>query len=306
MKKIGIFSLGARRENFMIAHATELSKCKYDNFHFYILSNGIDENSKEKIKSLLKDKVSFYYFDPKHMLNYMMKVVFAINQGHEYSIKHDEDCFMVADAWDKFFKNIEDMQDDDLITTGALSTGIPTVEMFLNNHTPEIKNDLYTMFNNIKLNYHGADYTSLNKQREFWSSEEFYTDVKNFDHFYKGIHPVRVSFECQKKINDYVVDNFELTMKLKDKEIIKDKNIFPYYCNSIFGIKTENWKKIVSSKELFVDNFDEVPLNRFRIQNNMNIIFDTGIPIIHTMYNWCSDFEYEKTLIQKIINKVTL
>lgn len=306
MKKIGIFCLGARRENFILAHAHELSKCKYDNFHFYILSNGMDSSLTNKIKLYLGDKVSIYVFDRNHMLNYMMKVVFALNQNHEYSIKHDEDCFMTTDSWDQFFSNIENLKDDDLLTTGAISTGIPTVEFFLQHHGEKIKNELYSMFNETKLTDHGADYRSLNENLPEWDPDRFYFKVKNFNHYYKGIHPVRVRFDCQKKINDYILDNFESVMKPKETNIIKDNSKYPYFCNNIFGIKTQNWKNIVSDNSLFVDNFDEVAINKYRERHNMNFVFDVGIPIIHTMYNWSPEFEYEKNLIEKIINKTIL
>lgn len=306
MKKIGIFCLGARRENFILAHAHELSKCKYNNFHFYVLCNKLDQLTKEKIEYYLKDKVSFYYFDPNHMLNYLMKVVFALNQNHEYSVKHDEDCFMVSEAWDRFFQNIENMEENDLITTGAISTGIPTVEFFLQNHTPSIKTELYSMFNKTKLGNHGADYSSLNENLDEWDSDKFYSKVKNFNHYYKGIHPVRVEFQCQKRINDYAVENFENVMSPKNSHLIKDNEKYPYFCNNIFGIKTNNWKKIISDRSLFVDNFDEVAINKYRENNKMNFVFDIGLPIIHTMYNWSPDFKYENDLIDKIINKVIL
>jgi hypothetical protein len=35
-----------------------------------------------------------------------------------------------------------------------------------------------------------------------------------------------------------------------------------------------------------------------------NFVFDTGIPIIHTMYNWSPEFAYEKDFIQNIMRKV--
>jgi hypothetical protein len=305
MKKIGVFCLGSRRENFILAHAHELSKCKYDNYHFYVLSNGIDSSIREKIESYLGDKVSFYYFDRSHILNYMMKVVFALNQNHEYSVKHDEDCFMLSESWDRFFYNIESMGENDLLTTGAISSGIPTVEMFLEIHAPSIKSELYSMFNETKLGDHGADYRSLNEDLPEWDSDRFYNKVKHFDHYYKGIHPVRVRFDCQKKINDHILENFTSVMIPKDATVIKDNTKYPYFCNNIFGMNTIHWKNIVSDRSLFVDNFDEVAINKYRERHNMNFVFDTGIPIIHTMYNWSPEFEYENDLIQQILNKVT-
>lgn len=304
MKKIGIFCLGTRRVEFAVAHAYELAKCKYDNFQFYLLGNEMDQSVRDAITSILGDRASIYEFDSRNSYNYMMKVVFALNQNHEFSIKHDEDCFMKAESWDKLFSNMENMTSDDLLCTGAISSGIPTVEMFLENHTPEIKDEVYDMFKNIKLGHHGADYTTLNYDYETWNPDIFYERVKNFDHYYKGIHPIRIDFPSLKKMNDYILEHFDAVMSLKDKPIIRDNSKYPYFCNNIFGIRTDDWKKVVSSRELYVDNFDEVTLNRYRTLMGKNFVFDTGIPIIHTMYNWSPEFVYEKEFIQNIMRKV--
>jgi len=304
MKKIGIFCLGTRRVEFIIAHAYALSKCKYDDYHFYLLGNETPDPIRDLIKQILGDKVSIYEFDSRNNYNYMMKIIFALDKNHEFSIKHDEDCFMTTESWDKFFNNIENMESNDLMTTGAISSGIPTVEMFIENHAPEIKEKVYEIFKNVKLANHGADYTSLNYDYKDWDSDIFYERVTNFDHYYKGIHPIRVNFEALKIINDHIIQNFDKVMSLKSCPVIKDNCKYPYFCNNIFGIRTEDWKKIVSSRELYVDNFDEVPLNKYRILHNKNFVFDTGIPIIHTMYNWSPEFVYEKDFIQNVMKLV--
>jgi hypothetical protein len=211
---------------------------------------------------------------------------------------------MTTESWDKFFKNIENMESNDLMTTGAISSGIPTVEMFIENHAPEIKEKVYEIFKNVKLANHGADYTSLNYDYTNWDPNIFYERVTNFDHYYKGIHPIRVNFEALKIINDHILENFDKVMSLKSCPVIKDNCKYPYFCNNIFGIRTEDWKKIVSSRELYVDNFDEVPLNKYRLLHNKNFVFDTGIPIIHTMYNWSPEFVYEKDFIQNVMKLV--
>jgi hypothetical protein len=74
MKKIGIFCLGTRRVEFIVAHAHALSKCKYDDYHFYLLGNEIPDPIRDVIKQILGDKVSIYQFDPRNNYNYMMKI----------------------------------------------------------------------------------------------------------------------------------------------------------------------------------------------------------------------------------------
>lgn len=308
MKKIGIFCLGARRENFVVAHANELSKCKYDDFHFYLMSNNLNSDDEEKINALLKDKVSILRFDPRNSLNYMMKIVSACNiaveKDHQFCVKHDEDCFMTSESWDKFFYGLESMQDDELVYSGVISSGVPTVDLFLEHHAPAIKEKLGEMFKNTKLGLHVVDYDSLNDEYpNGWNTDIFYEKLRNFHHYYKGIHPVRVNFDALKAINDYILDNYKEVMSAKEKPIIRDAEYYPYFCNSLNGIRTKDLINIVSDRSLFVDAFDEVPMNRYRQINNKKFVFDCGIPIIHTMYNWSPNFEYEKDLINTLIQK---
>jgi hypothetical protein len=64
-----------------------------------------------------------------------------------------------------------------------------------------------------------------------------------------------------------------------------------------------DWKTIVARRDLFVDPFEEVPLNRYRHETKRNMVMDTGIPILHTMYNWSQNWEYENNLIERLIKE---
>jgi hypothetical protein len=300
MKKIGIFCLGTRRPALWEAHARELSKCDYDDFHFYLLIDDIAEEYAKSIVDLLPGKVTIVAQFPKTPTNYLTKLATAVNQGHEYSVKHDEDSIMTSAGWDRFFSLIESMTDDDAFCTGAISNGIPTTELFIENHIPSAQEKLYSIFANLKLTDHGADYRTLNIDSQTWDSDAFYKRVSEFNHHYKGIHPVRVSFEAVKIINDEILKNFKKVMKPKHREIIRDAIKYPYLCNNIFGIKTKDWVTILKDGSLYVDNFDEVPINKFRHNTKRNLVIDTGLPIIHTMYNWTPNWEYEKELIENI------
>jgi hypothetical protein len=195
----------------------------------------------------------------------LTKLATAVNQGHEYSVKHDEDSIMTSAGWDRFFSLIESMTDDDVFCTGAISNGIPTTELFIENHIPSAQEKLYSIFANLKLTDHGADYRTLNIDSQTWDSDAFYKRVSEFNHHYKGIHPVRVSFEAVKIINDEILKNFKKVMKPKHREIIRDAIKYPYLCNNIFGIKTKDWVTILKDGSLYVDNFDEVPINKLAL-----------------------------------------
>ena len=58
--------------------------------------------------------------------------------------------------------------------------------------------------------------------------------------------------------------------------------------NEIRGLrgKTETYKKIVEDSSLFVDKFDEVPVNKFRERHNLNMVFIKNSFGVHPSYNW--------------------
>jgi len=231
----------------------------------------------------------------------MEKVNFALNRNHEFSIKMDEDCFMLSSSWDRFFSLIENMTNKDLFCSGAISNGIPSCDMFIRNFIPQASQELSRMFSETRFSNMGlgVDYSSLNSNEE-WNPSSFYRKVKQINHYYKGIHPVRVNFASARKINDFILSDPIKSMTPIEAEIIKDVEQYPYFCNSFFGIRTEDWKTIVSRTDLFVDPFEEVPLNRYRTETKRNMVLATGIPILHTMYNWSTDSHYEANLIREM------
>ena len=74
---------------------------------------------------------------------------------------------------------------------------------------------------------------------------------------YKGIHPVRVSDELQSLLIDLVLKYKDKLFRKMDYELFYN-NDRPYFCNKVYMIKTETYKKIIEDSSLFVDKFDEV------------------------------------------------
>ena len=301
MEKIGIFFLGQRRLNFLECHLNQISKTKYKNFHFYVLANDINKDHYLLVKKYLPNNSSVVSnFDQKN--NYMDKIIFAIGRNHPFSIKMDEDCLLTPESWDKFFSLIENMQEEDLFCTGAISNGIPSCDFFIKNFIPNAVEELSNLFCNTTFRQMGGvDYSQLNGNcSSKWDPDKFYKNVWKINHHYMGIHPVRVNFTASKRINDHILMNLNKSMYPIESEIIRDSSKYPYFCNSFFGIKTSDWNEIVSRNDLFVDEFEEVPLNKFRHEKNKNMVLDTGIPILHTMYNWSQNWSYENELIKKL------
>lgn len=299
-EKIGIVCVATRRLSLMFTHAAQLAKCKYRDFHFYLLADSIPQEILSWVTSQLpKNSTIVFGIFPNTDDNYMSKIRYGLSQGHEYCVKMDEDAILTADGWDKFFNLIESMGDDDLFCTGAISNGIPTCDLYINNYLLKYKPIIDNMFSLTR--FGNPLYHQLNSQNvEPWNTEEFYKKVWGLNTHFKGIHPVRVNFLANKFMNDKIMENFPSTMKPIDSEVIRDNSKYPYFCNNIFGIRTKEWQDLLSRKDLFVDAFDEVVLSRYRNEKKKNMVIDTGIPILHTMYNWAMEWDYENKLIDQI------
>lgn len=317
MKKIGIFCLTLGSEDnrgrlpLILKNLKEIKNCTFNDYHFYILSNNLNKNFIDESYDILKNNITVVNNFTQDN-NYLNKIYFALDKNHEFSIKMDDDTLLIGESWDRFFELVLEMTDDDLFCTGNITSGIPTCDTYISNFLNKDDNiKLKKLFYNTDISFNlVADYSELNnckiEMNGLWDENIFYKYVKNFKHYYKGIHPIRVSFENTKELNDCITKYLPQSLTYKKLNKIKDcgDGIYPYFCNNFFGIKTKNWKSIVDNKSLYVDIFDEVPLNRYREITNKNMIIDLGLPILHTVYNWVTIPEYEKNFIETVLNKL--
>jgi hypothetical protein len=279
---------------------------------FYYVFSLIKELAKlrDETKSIIKINLLFSHIDNEVMRirdlfqernieaelfginggDYMAKVNTAItNTQTDFFVKLDEDVFLSSDVWEYFFNNYEKLNDSNVaFMTPILSTGIPTTDSFIEQFfKEEDKKKIYDIF--LKVTFGeiwGVDYSILNKftiQASKWDSKAFYKEVANINHFYKGIHPVRLSSEAQIFITDYIINNIHKLFENKDLSISKEK--FPYLCNNIVMLKTDTFKKIVDDKSLFKDGFDEVPINLYMQNNNLNMLIINNGFGVHPSYN---------------------
>ena len=146
----------------------------------------------------------------------------------------------------------------------------------------------------LKTNFYnrdGAVYEFLNKHTlnaSKWNKDAFFESVKFMNHHYKGIHPIRMNIESLNFLNNYIIQNKNRFMKDNELSIIDNDNS-PYLCNSIFCIKTETYKSIITDNTLYVDPFEEVPLNKYSWRHNMNHLFVKNGYAIHMYYNWSNN-----------------
>jgi len=226
--------------------------------------------------------------------NYMLKILTGIDSYSEYSIKLDEDIFLSTAVWDFFLDNIDILENEtNLFLSPILNNGIPSVDLFIDQFcNAEEKQILNKIFLRTSLpSIWGADYSKLENhttKAHHWSSENFYNEVAKINHYYKGVHPVRFSADAQNYILDVVLKRFDKILNCSNMSFFYDKK--PYFCNSVFGIKTETWHKIVNDKSLFKDEFEEVPLNLYREENNLSMVFINNGFGVHPSYNTINVF----------------
>lgn len=128
--------------------------------------------------------------------DYMQKIHNATNSSSKYSMKIDEDIFINHHTLRYMIQNLSVLDSGDILAiTPALSTGIPTVEMFIEDvFTEDEKNKVFDMFCKTYIpNIWGVDYSSLNSNYSKWDTEDYYRKVSAIPHHFKGIHPLRVS-----------------------------------------------------------------------------------------------------------------
>jgi hypothetical protein len=253
--------------------------------------------------------------------NYMAKVEYALSQDTKYSVKLDEDCFIGNHVWDYMIENVKVLDsDDNFILAPLLSNNIPLVDRFIESFVTDesVKEQIYSDFlkRNMPNGLWGVDYSPLNEytlQARSWDSNAFYEGVSKINHYYKGIHPIRICAEAQIILNEYIISNFDRITDKQDYSI--EEFTCPYYTNSVFMNKTEDWRKVVMTPGS--DGFDEVPFNNFKNTHNKKTFYVGNGFSIHLTYNtihnssyscWnigmANGLEYEINLLKEINSKL--
>jgi hypothetical protein len=235
--------------------------------------------------SILGLSIYMLCMDISYGKTYMDKIKFFLESECEYSCSMDDDILISNFLWDYIIENISILDDpSNLFISPLISNGIPTVDIFLNDFCNDTdRNNLYEIFKNTEIkNIWGVDYSSLNYHKDDWTLE-FYNKVAKISHYYKGIHPVRVSNHAHKELARIICEN--------SNKIIEDNNFrfesykFPYFCNSFYFIKTETWKRVIYNQNIIRDLYDEVPLNLYREHNDLNMVFVRNGFCVHMAYN---------------------
>lgn len=304
----------------ILAHNSERGEYTKKSIEFL---SKIKEENKSKIKFIISFSRSYnpgYLEQFKNILNstgieflflesngpYMEKIYHFIESECKYSCSMDEDIMINTFLWDYLIENIEILDDEkNLFLTPLISNGVPSTDMFIEDFcNSEEKEELEKIFCEDEIpNMWGVDYTSLNYEKDKWDSKIFFERIMEINHPYKGIHPMRMSSRAQSKLAEIICNNTDKFLNQKEFSIEKTK--FPYFCNSFFFIKTEIWKKIVLDNSLYIDPFDEVPLNLYRQLKDLNMVFVRKGFCVHMAYNTINNqSEVERYFYSNLLNKI--
>ena len=313
--KLLIFYLTNSQRHYTFHHFIKLLSLstKKSQWKLLILPNDETEDFYNKeMEEFFDINYDIYSIMGETPINYLLKAEYAVNYANynniPYMMKCDNDIFLKADVIDYIIDNLNILENNKHLTISpVLSTGIPSVEYFKDQFMDkESQEKLNNMFSNTYFPFIGSvNYSPLNKytvdnSTKIWDPNSFFKGVKEFNHYYKGIHPIRVKEENMLFINNYIINNKDRFLQPSvNMELIIDNNS-PYLCNSVFCIKTDVYKTILSSENMYVDNFDEVPLNKYAWLNNKNHVFIKNGFAIHMYYNWISNYlDYEKEFCKK-------
>ena len=248
------------------------------------------QNYKNIIESIGLDNITVYNVPNEN--NYMLKINKLVNFSQEnnakFTIKLDDDIIFHPSIIDYMYENRELIDNtNNLILSPNLSTGIPTCDNFMKDFfTKEEQDEMKTMFkNHIFGNMWDCDYTFLNYPKEEWNSKLYHNIINTKDDvFCKGIHPLRVNNHIMKRYNEILLTHIS---EFNKKQVYYTYNYEndSYLCNSFFMIKTETYFKIVNDISLFVDPFDEIPVNKYCVRENMTKLYIGNSFTIHPWYN---------------------
>ena len=312
--KLTIFYLTSDSRHYTFNYFVNLLKSseRKNEWSLLILTHSNDEDFYANV--LNGTGITFNTLNVPSHDNYMTKVNCAIeyaeNNNTPYLMKCDNDIFITSQTLDYMIDNLSILDNSSHLTLGpTLSSGIPGVEYFIEQYLSlEEKGILENKFLESHFyNRDGATYEGLNSyiiDSSKWNKNEFFDLVKSISHHYKGIHPIRINYDAIHYLNRCILENKDKFFKTIPTSLILN-DTSPYLCDSIFCIRTDVYKKIIYDSSLFVDAYDEVPLNKYAWNNSMNHVFVENGFGIHILYNWYSNLsEYENNFCKQLFNHV--
>jgi len=270
-----------------------------DKVHLLVLINNAPSDYYENIikTKLIGISSNIVMFNNNN--NYINKINAFINYSKQNNIKYcmkcDNDIIINNHTIDYMIENLHYLEKpENLFITPSLSTGIPTTDYFVEDFFNEDEqNKLHNIYlkTNMPNSLWGFDYSYLNDytiKSNKWEVNKFINKLNELDYHYKGIHPIRIDKDALEYMNNTIL---KYKAKIHDKQDYKIQinSEYSYLCNSIFIISAQNYANVINNRSLYVDPYDEVPVNKYCRMNNMKGIYIRNSFTIHPIYNTISN-----------------
>ena len=289
----------------------------------YFMNRLKPENKKLiKINFLMTDKLDFNWIKSDIEIdvvnfggtlwdnNYYKKFMYALNQDSKYYVTLGEDLFMSNHVWDYMIENRNVLDDGQILSLSpVINIGVPTCDLFMEDFcTQEQIQEIHKIF--LKMDFNQTcskrwdiyEYGILNKHTinaEKWEPEEFAKTLATVNTELKGVHPVRFSYEAQRLLCDFVLQNVPKFIEKQNFSIITPFR--PYLCNEMSLMRVDVLRKI--HDELGFNPYDEVSINNYREQNNLTYAFVKKGYSLHTLFAYVSRSDpavWERTRLEEL------
>lgn len=293
MEKTLVFFLTANDRYFIFdKFIDEINKCSQDTKdNLFILIVNSSNDMTYYNDNLIKYNLNFECSHvPCPQSNYLPKVNYAINfannNGFKYIFKCDNDVIIPAYTLDYIMSNITLLDTKYLTLSPNISTGLPSVEYFIDeafSHDEALT--IRSEFNKCKFNRQVGvfDYNILNNIDETWDYKQFFNSLKNINTYYKGTHPIRHGFGND-LLNDLIIKYKTQIFEKKTCSIIEDDP--PYFANMCFFISTKTYNDLINNERLTINGCDDIPLNRYAWKYNLKHGIISYGYAIHIAYGW--------------------
>lgn len=292
--EITVFFLAHKRHRYLELIAKEIANCSEATKEKLEIQFLVDDREMEQKLVSATDILVDAGFTVRTQIRskYLDKSSAISRSKTKYVIKHDEDIFMSSESWDYFIEAIPKYNfKQNPVIAPVISSGIPSVELFLDYFlTAKQAHTIRALLEKVKFpdDFLGADYSSLNRKYKVNDFTNFFQAVSKIPHVYKGIHPIRLSFDAQKALMRASLENISWFKPTLSEPNLTEVPGSPYFCNSFFVSKRSFYRMVILSirlKRLFSDGFDEVGLNQYMTLKKKNVIFDLNCAAIHPSYN---------------------
>ena len=222
--------------------------------------------------------------------DYKSKIRYMSNVATELVMKLDDDIFMTTDSWMSFFDSESRIDwSQSVVYAPTISTGIPGVEDYLSFFvTDELRDELRREFAQTHIpDLWGMDYQPLQGSYSTSAPVEFFSAVSGLESVYRGIHPIRIRADLQKKLAEYAVSHPD-SLKPLSPESLAPMTRGTYFCNSIIAVEPSTYQTVIEGMDsgaFFDDGFDEVAFNQFLLSEKRLVTFNQSVAALHPSYN---------------------